>query len=86
MRLFPNGRADCCLPVTLSRVHVATLSVSALIGKGDRVIGELYEHALAGRAAPEIEHTDGTRTPLPVANWLRTHPGDASPCRTDTEF
>jgi SAM-dependent methyltransferase len=42
------------------------------------VIGELYEHALAGRAAPEIEHSDGTRTPLPVASWLRTHPGDAS--------
>jgi SAM-dependent methyltransferase len=42
------------------------------------VIGELYEHALAGRAAPEIEHSDGTRTPLPVADWLRNHPGDAS--------
>jgi SAM-dependent methyltransferase len=42
------------------------------------LIGELYEHALAGRAAPEIEHADGTRTPLPVANWLRACPGDAS--------
>ena len=42
------------------------------------MIGELYEHALAGRVAPEIEHSDGTRTPLPVANWLQTHPGDAS--------
>jgi SAM-dependent methyltransferase len=42
------------------------------------VIGELYEHALAGRAEPEIEHTDGTRTPLPVENWLRARPGDAS--------
>jgi len=42
------------------------------------VIGELYEHALAGRAEPEIEHTDGTRTPLPVANWLSARPGDAS--------
>jgi SAM-dependent methyltransferase len=42
------------------------------------VIGELYEHALAGRAAPEVEHADGTRTPLPVVDWLRTHPGDAS--------
>ena len=42
------------------------------------MIGELYEHALAGRAAPEIEHADGTRTALPVANWLRSCPGDAS--------
>jgi SAM-dependent methyltransferase len=42
------------------------------------VIGELYEHALAGRAEPEIEHTDGTRTPLPVENWLHARPGDTS--------
>jgi len=42
------------------------------------VIGELYEHALAGRACPEIEHSDGTRTPLPVENWLRARPGDTS--------
>jgi SAM-dependent methyltransferase len=42
------------------------------------VIGELYEHALAGRAHPEIEHADGTRTPLPVADWLRARPGDTS--------
>jgi SAM-dependent methyltransferase len=48
------------------------------MSEGDQVIGELYEHALAGREEPEIEHADGTRTPLPVANWLRTHPGDAS--------
>ena len=40
--------------------------------------GELYEHALAGRVAPEIEHGDGTRTPLPVEDWLRASPGDAS--------
>src|SRR5215469_18685341 len=43
-----------------------------------RVIGELYEHALAGRARPEIEHSDGTRTPLPVEHWLRACPGDTS--------
>ncbi len=42
------------------------------------MIGELYEHALAGRAHPEIEHADGTRTPLPVADWLRARPGDTS--------
>jgi SAM-dependent methyltransferase len=42
------------------------------------LIGELYEHALAGRARPEIEHADGTRTPLPVADWLRARPGDTS--------
>jgi SAM-dependent methyltransferase len=42
------------------------------------VIGELYEHALTGREEPEVEHADGTRTPLPVADWLRTRPGDTS--------
>jgi hypothetical protein len=42
------------------------------------VIGELYEHALAGRARPEIEHVDGTRTPLPVDNWLHIRAGDSS--------
>jgi hypothetical protein len=42
------------------------------------VIGELYEHALAGRARPEIEHADGTRTPLQVDNWLHIRPGDSS--------
>jgi SAM-dependent methyltransferase len=43
-----------------------------------RVIGELYEDALAGHARPEIEHDDGTRTPLQVDNWLHGRPGDAS--------
>jgi SAM-dependent methyltransferase len=42
------------------------------------VIGELYEHALAGRARPQIEHADGTRSPLQVDNWLHIRPGDAS--------
>jgi len=42
------------------------------------VIGELYEDALAGHAQPEIEHDDGTRTPLQVDNWLHARPGDAS--------
>jgi len=42
------------------------------------VIGELYETALAGHARPEIEHTDGSRTPLQVDNWLHIRPGDAS--------
>ncbi|HEX8008623.1 MAG TPA: class I SAM-dependent methyltransferase [Trebonia sp.] len=42
------------------------------------MIGELYEHALAGRARPEIEHADGTRSPLQVDNWLHIRPGDAS--------
>jgi hypothetical protein len=42
------------------------------------VIGELYEHALAGRARPEIEHADGTRSALQVDNWLHIRPGDAS--------
>jgi SAM-dependent methyltransferase len=42
------------------------------------VIGELYEHALAGRARPEIEHTDGSRKPLSVAGWLHESPGDES--------
>jgi len=42
------------------------------------VIGELYEHALAGYARPEIEHADGTRSPLHVDHWLHVRPGDAS--------
>jgi SAM-dependent methyltransferase len=42
------------------------------------VIGELYEHALAGQTRPEIEHTDGSRTPLRVDDWLNIRPGDAS--------
>jgi hypothetical protein len=42
------------------------------------VIGALYEQALAGHARPEIEHTDGSTTPLRVDDWLRTRPGDAT--------
>jgi SAM-dependent methyltransferase len=42
------------------------------------VIGELYEHALAGQARPEIEHADGSRTPLRVDDWLCVRPGDVS--------
>lgn len=42
------------------------------------MIGELYEHALAGSVQPEIEHADGTRIPLTVDRWLHSTPGDAS--------
>jgi hypothetical protein len=42
------------------------------------VIGALYEQALAGHARPEIEHADGSTTPLRVDDWLRTRPGDAT--------
>ncbi|MBV9093470.1 MAG: methyltransferase domain-containing protein [Streptosporangiaceae bacterium] len=42
------------------------------------MIGELYEHALAGRARPAIERVDGSRTPLHVDGWLRESPGDKS--------
>lgn len=42
------------------------------------MIGELYEKALAGHARPEIEHSDGSMTPLRVDEWLRSRPGDAS--------
>jgi SAM-dependent methyltransferase len=42
------------------------------------VIGELYETALAGRARPEIEHADGTTSPLQVDHWLHVRPGDVS--------
>jgi hypothetical protein len=45
---------------------------------GTRVIGVLYEQALAGHAQAEIEHADGSRTPLRVGDWLRLQPGDAS--------
>ena len=42
------------------------------------MIGELYEQALAGHARPEIEHRDGSRTPLQVDDWLRVRDGDCS--------
>jgi SAM-dependent methyltransferase len=42
------------------------------------VIGELYEHALAGWMRPEVERTDGSRMPLPVEGWLHESPGDKS--------
>jgi SAM-dependent methyltransferase len=42
------------------------------------VIGELYEHALAGRAKPVVEHADGSRVPLAVEGWLHATPGDRS--------
>ncbi|HEX6519995.1 MAG TPA: methyltransferase domain-containing protein [Streptosporangiaceae bacterium] len=42
------------------------------------MIGELYEHALAGRARPDIEYADGTRIPLAVDSWLNATPGDKS--------
>ena len=42
------------------------------------MIGELYEHALAGWVRPEIEHADGSRKPLSVDGWLHESPGDKS--------
>ena len=42
------------------------------------MIGELYEHALAGWARPEVEHADGSRKPLSVDDWLYASPGDKS--------
>ncbi|MBO3751411.1 class I SAM-dependent methyltransferase [Streptosporangiaceae bacterium NEAU-GS5] len=42
------------------------------------MIGELYARALAGRADPDIEYSDGRRVPLRAARWLRLQPGDAS--------
>jgi SAM-dependent methyltransferase len=42
------------------------------------VIGELYEHALAGRMQPEIERADGSCMPLPVEGWLHVSPADRS--------
>ena len=42
------------------------------------MIGELYEHALAGRMRPEVERADGSRMPLPVEGWLHESPGDMS--------
>ena len=40
---------------------------------GDRVLGELYEAALAGAVQAEVEHADGTRMPLAVDQWLHEH-------------
>jgi SAM-dependent methyltransferase len=45
---------------------------------GDRVLGELYEAALAGAAPVEVEQADGRRVPLTVDQWLGTTPGDVS--------
>jgi SAM-dependent methyltransferase len=42
------------------------------------VLGELYEAALAGAVQAEVEHTDGTRLPLAVDQWLDAAPGDMS--------
>jgi SAM-dependent methyltransferase len=42
------------------------------------VLGELYEAALAGAVQADVEHSDGTRVPLPVERWLATTPGDVS--------
>ena len=42
------------------------------------MIGELYEQALTGSTVPEIEHADGTASPLPVQRWLHAAPGDDS--------
>jgi SAM-dependent methyltransferase len=42
------------------------------------VIGELYEQALAGVAAPEVERADGTARPLRARQWLAVAPGDES--------
>jgi SAM-dependent methyltransferase len=42
------------------------------------VIGELYEHALAGWVQPDIERADGSRMPLAVDGWLHESPGDKS--------
>lgn len=42
------------------------------------MIGELYEQAIAGHARPEIEHKDGSRTPLQVDDWLHIRAGDCS--------
>jgi SAM-dependent methyltransferase len=42
------------------------------------VIGELYEQALAGLAAPEVERADGTARPLLARQWLTAVPGDDS--------
>ena len=42
------------------------------------MIGELYEHALAGWMRPDIERADGSRMPLAVEGWLHESPGDKS--------
>jgi hypothetical protein len=42
------------------------------------VIGALYGEALAGGAQTEIEHADGSVTPLWAGDWRRLRPGDAS--------
>jgi SAM-dependent methyltransferase len=41
-------------------------------------MGERYELTLAGHPRAEVEHADGSTTPLPASDWLRLRPGDAS--------
>lgn len=42
------------------------------------MIGALYEGSLAGFGQVEIEHADGRRRPLDVAQWMGHRPGDQS--------
>jgi SAM-dependent methyltransferase len=42
------------------------------------VIGVLHGEALAERARTELEHADGTITPLWACDWKQLRPGDAS--------
>jgi SAM-dependent methyltransferase len=42
------------------------------------MIGELYEQALAGLAAPQIEYSDGRVSEFPVHDWFGPMPGDGS--------
>src|SRR6201986_553683 len=60
------------------RATRATAQTETFVRGGDRVLGELYEAALAGSAQAEVEHSDGTRVPLAVDRWLEPAPGDTS--------
>jgi len=42
------------------------------------VIGALYGQAFAERARTEIEHADGSTTPLWAGDWKQLRPGDSS--------
>jgi hypothetical protein len=53
----------------IERSRVKGLTCLAIIQgfwEGVRVIGELYEHALAGRARPVVEHEEDSRQLIPV--------------------
>lgn len=74
VRVWPGGPPIRWRPPAGLPGHGSTAD-----GDGGRnLIGELYEQALAGLAAPDVEHADGRLCPLLAQRWLTIRPGDQS--------